>query len=176
MIFDNNDIHVLDPNIDLEDLREYAEERNFPFYMEEPASHWNAYAHKYGSENGLTFSERLSFAYMCSSIFGGLGYSCSTEAYFKEEKITHDSIDALNQLREDETLSEEQIMRDLFDWIFTLYNTRIDEYTFKTEKIGFRISLPMMEHFEEVDGETRVEKFQNLLLHWRFRKYLDDED
>ena len=170
MFFENNDVSIVDPNITLEELREYAEKRNFPFHDDEVASHWNAYAHKYGAENGLSFSERLSFAYICSSIIGGRPYSCSTEAYYKEERIAFTCIDALNQLRDDETLSEEDVLRALFEFIFLLYLKRIEEFTFKTEKMNFKVSLSMMEHYEEVEGDTRAEKFRNLVQFYRFNK------
>ena len=162
MFFEDNKIKNIDGTVDYEELEKFAKERGMPYYNEDVASQWNVYAQKYGQEHGLTQSEQLSFGYMISSIFGGMGYSCSTEFYFKEEEIFNVSIDALNELRNTD-LQEDEIMKELFDYIFILYHEKIEEYSFKTEKLNLKISLSMMERLEKVPGDTKSEKFRNLM-------------
>ena len=162
MFFEDNKLENINKNIDYEELKKFAVERGMPYYEEDIASQWNAYAQKYGYDHGLTQSEQLSFGYMCSSIFGVMGYSCSTEMYYKEEEIFDQSLEALNRLRES-GLSEAEVMKELFDYLFLLYHERIEDYSFKTEKLNLKVSLSMMERMEKVPGETKSEKFRNLM-------------
>lgn len=162
MFFEDKKLENINKNIDYEELKKFAVERGMPYYEEDIASQWNAYAQKYGDEHGLTQSEQLSFSYMISSIFGGMGYSCSTEYYYKEEDIFHTSIDALNELRNTD-LQESEIMKELFDYIFLIYHEKIEDYSLKTEKLNIKVSLSMMERLEKVPGDTKSEKFRNLM-------------
>ena len=169
MFFEDNKIENIDGTVDYEELEKFAKERGMPYYNEDKASQWNAYAQKYGYDHGLTHSEQLSFGYMISSIFGGMGYSCSTEMYYKEEEIFSESIEALNRLMESD-LNESEVMKELFDYIFTLYHEKIEDYCFKTEKLNLKISLSMMERMEKVPGETKSEKFRYLMYSYLHQK------
>ena len=169
MFFEDSKLENLDPHIDYVELENFAVERGMPYYAEDVASHWNAYAQRYGAEHGLTYSEQLSFGYMCSSIFGGMGYSCSTEVYYKEEEIFYVCIDALNRLKEG-IEEESEIMRELFDYIFLLYHEKIEDYSFKTEKLNLKVSLSMMERYEKIPGETKSEKFRCLMQEYFHRE------
>ena len=165
MFFGDKKLENINKNIDYEELEKFAKERGMPYYTEDVASQWNAYAQKYGDDHGLTQSEQLSFGYMCSSIFGGMGYSCSTEMYYKEEEIFDEALEALNKLRES-GLSEAEVMKELFDYIFIIYHEKIEDYAFKTEKLNLKVSLSMMERMEKVPGETKSEKFRNLMYNY----------
>lgn len=162
MFFEGNKIENINGTVDYEELEKFAKERGMPYYTEDVASQWNAYAQKYGDDHGLTQSEQLSFGYMISSIFGGIGYSCSTEMYYKEEEIFDEALEALNRLRES-GLSEAEVMKELFDYLFLIYHEKIEDYAFKTEKLNLKVSLSMMERMEKVPGETKSEKFRNLM-------------
>lgn len=166
MFFENNRIENIDENVDYDELKKFAIDRGMPYYEEDVASQWNAYAQHYGSKHGLTYSEQLSFGYMCSSLFGGMGYSCSTEMYYKEEEIFDDAINSLSKLQ-GSGISEEEVMKKLFSHIFKIYSEKIEEYSFKTEKLNMKISLSMMEHLDHVPGKTKSEKFRTLM-----REYL----
>ncbi|AMK16283.1 hypothetical protein [Methanobrevibacter olleyae] len=168
MFFKNKELENIDSSINYEELEEYAKERGIPYYNEDVSSLWNVYAQKYGYEHGLTHSEQLSFGYMCSSIFGGMGYSCSTEVYYKEEEIFDKCMDALSELNHS-GLSEKEVMKELFDYIFILYHDKIEDYTFKTEKLNIKTSLSMMEHLENVPGENKSEKFREVMKAYRER-------
>ena len=91
-----------------------------------------------------------------------MGYSCSTEMYYKEEEIFDEALEALNRLRES-GLSEAEVMKELFDYLFLLYHEKIEDYSFKTEKLNLKVSLSMMERMEKVPGENRSDKFRNLM-------------
>lgn len=169
MFFEDNKIENIDGTVDYEELEKFAKERGMPYYNEDKASQWNAYAQKYGYDHGLTHSEQLSFGYMISSIFGGMGYSCSTEMYYKEEEIFSESIEALNRLMESD-LNESEVMKELFDYLFILYHEKIEDYSFKTEKLNLKISLSMMERMEKVPGETKSEKFRYLMYSYLHQK------
>ena len=166
MFFENNRIENINENVDYDKLKKFEIDRGMPYYEEDVASQWNAYAQQYGSKHGLTYSEQLSFGYMCSSLFGGMGYSCSTEMYYKEEEIFDDAIDSLNRLRES-GIPEDEVIKKLFEHIFKIYSEKIEEYSFKTEKLNLKISLSMLEHLDDVPGDSKSEKFRTLM-----REYL----
>jgi len=165
MFFDDNRIEILDPSVDYDELEKFAKGRGVPYYENDVASKWCAYAQKYGLENGLTYSEQLSFSYIISSIFGGMGFSCSTEAYYREEEIELISINKLNELR-DSNLDESDVMKSLFNYIFSLYED-IEKYTYKTERISFKISLSMAERFEKIEGGSKSDKFRMLVQNYK---------
>lgn len=162
MFFENKNIECVDPNVDYEKLELYAEAKTIPYYKEDISSVWNVYAQYYGDKHGLEHSSRLSFGYMISSIFGGMGVSCSTEYFFKEEEIFDECISALNELRET-SLQEQEIMKELFNFIFILYNEKIESYCYKTEKLNIKVSLPMMEKFNKLHGNNKSDKFRYLM-------------
>lgn len=166
MFFENNSIENIDENVDYDELKKFAIDSGMPYYEGDVASQWNAYAQQYGSKHGLTYSEQLSFGYMCSSLFGGMGYSCSTEMYYKEEEIFDDAIDSLNRLRES-GIPEDEVIKKLFRHIFKIYSEKIEEYSFKTEKLNLKISLSMLEHLDDVPGDSKSEKFRTVM-----REYL----
>lgn len=166
MFFENKNIQTIDKNVDIDELEHYASERALPFHKTDNSTIWNTYAMKYAEEKDMVMSSRCSFSYMISSIFGGMGISCSTEFYFKEEEILDECITALNRLRES-SLTEEEIMKELFDFIFILYKDKIEDYTFKTQQVSFKISLPMSEEFVLIEGASKSEKFRNLLKFYR---------
>ena len=162
----NNRIEIIDSSVNYDELESFAVKRGIPYFNEDISSKWNAYAQLYASQHNLSFSEQLSFGYIVSDVFGGMGQSCSTGSYFKEEEILDQVVKEFNRLGETNQ-SDEVIMKELFEFIFQLYSKDIEKYTFKTEKLNFKLSLPMMEHFLEVDGETRTDKFRLLITHYR---------
>lgn len=166
MLFEDNDISIIDASVDYSALKQFASKRGLPYYDEDISSKWNAYAQWFGSMNGLTWSEQLSFGYIVSSLFGGVGQSCSTEMYYREEQITHKIVEEFNRLK-DLNQSDEEIMKELFNFTFRLYSEDIEDYTFKTEKMNMKLSLSMMEHFLEIDGETKTDKFRNLVKNYK---------
>ena len=162
VFFENKDLENIDENVNYDELEQYAKERALPYYRDDTATIWNIYAQKYAEERGMTHSCRLSFGYIVSSIFGGMGVSCSTAYYFKEEEILDECISTLNELRESE-LSEKEVMKELFNFIFIRYDEKIESYCYKTEKLNLKISLPMMERFNQIEGGSNAEKFRNLM-------------
>ena len=84
----------------------------------------------------------------------------------KEEEIFDDAIDSLNRLRES-GIPEDEVIKKLFEHIFKIYSEKIEEYSFKTEKLNLKISLSMLEHLDDVPGDSKSEKFRTLM-----REYL----
>ena len=72
----------------------------------------------------------------------------------------------MNRLRES-GIPEDEVIKKLFEHIFKIYSEKIEEYSFKTEKLNMKISLSMMEHLDHVPGKTKSEKFRTLM-----REYL----
>lgn len=162
MLFDDNSIEILDASVDYSALKRFADKRGVPYFDDDISSKWNVYAQFYGSQHNLSWSEQLSFGYIVSSLFGGMGQSCSTDVYYKEEQITDIVVQEFNRLK-DLNHPDEEIMKELFNFTYQLYSEDVEKYTFKTEKLNMKISLSMMEHFLEIDGENKTEKFRNLI-------------
>lgn len=163
MFFKNKTIKDFDQNQNLEELRGYAIKNNIPYYQDDIGSQWNSYAHKIGLTNGLTQVETLSFCYMITTFFGNnLGFSCSTEYYFKEHEIELHFVDKYNEIAIMD-ISEKEKMKRFFEYILKFYKENLEEYSYKTEIMTLKVSIGMKERFNQIDGRTKAEKFRNLM-------------
>lgn len=153
---------IIDENYDLDELVKFSKEYGNPIYTEDKASIWNAYALKIGLEKGLLPVEANSFGYMCSTFFGGMGYSCGTEMYFREEDIEYVILDKLALIKETNTLEIDQVQK-LWDFILDLYLNHIEDYTLKTENLHIKLSVSMYQRFMQLDGETKTDKLRKIL-------------
>ena len=91
----------------------------------------------------------------------GMGVSAGTEAYFNEEAIEGKVIDLYNQLPE--TADEISRKRMLFRQVFDLYKNDIEKYELKNRRIEVRVSEREYQKFLDLPGETKSDKFRNLL-------------
>lgn len=150
-------------DVKLETLQEFAEITGIPFYEQDNSCLWNVFANWYAQTQELPESCGFSMGYICSSIFGEMGYSCGTEVYFKEEKILDDVLSCLNELQAQENKTVDELVQELFEFIFSIYSEKIKDYTYKTQQVGFRISLPQAQKFNLVEGRSDSERFRLIL-------------
>ena len=146
-----------------EELQQFLNEVGIGFQIIDNPTRWAAYAQYYARENGFGMIKSTSFAYMCSLFFGGMGISAGTEMYFKEEQIEYAIIDALNNIKSINDLSEEKKVKMTFDFIFNLYSVDISQYEYATERLSFKLTPSEMEKFQSLEGKTNKEKFKFLL-------------
>ena len=91
----------------------------------------------------------------------GMGVSAGTDVYFNEEAIENKVIDLYNQLPE--TADEMSRKKILFMQVFDLYKNDIEKYELKNRRIEVRVSEREYQKFLDLPGETKSDKFRNLL-------------
>lgn len=123
---------------------------------------WAGFSNMYGQMHGLTYIEAGSFSYIVSMFMTGMGVSCGTDMYFREEDIEWDILRIIDTLKKNEC-DEEELAKDLFFEIFKLYKFNIEKYSFKTQSLIFRLSQSDYDKFMGVDGESKVDKLRRLL-------------
>lgn len=161
-MIENASVDLIDPDMTSEQLESYCKEKGIPFNEGDDSLIWNAFANYYGESHGLVEIERLSFGHICSLFFAGMGVSCGTDAYFKEEIIEYAVVDMYNELQED--LEGEDLVRGLFNKIFTLYKEKASsEYAFFTEKKNVKISLGQLQRLQRLEGNSLSEKIRKLI-------------
>lgn len=126
---------------------------------------WAGFANMYGQMHGLTVVEASSFSYIISMAMTGMGVSCGTDMYFREEDIEYYVLRVYDELTV-ECKDEEELAKKLFYEILDLYRWDIEKYTLKTNSLNFRLSQSDYDKFMDVEGKTKVDKLRNLL-----RKY-----
>lgn len=168
-ILDDFEFDIIDDTLTVEELKDWCRENGVDIQFHTPAERWCAFTQYYCREAGLDIFSSASMGYIVSSLFAGLGVSCSTEIYFREEEISFDSIDYLNTLREKYD-DEETIAKQLFSYIFDLYQYNIHKYEYKDNKMCFRLGVSTMARFNDVVGDTKTEKFYNLIQHYHATK------
>lgn len=156
---------IIDKELDYEKLQEWLYQNNiFGLNVEDNlSSKWAGFCQYYGRNHGLGDIESGSFAYVMSLVMGSLGVSCGTDIYFDEERIDTDVINKLNKLNKQENLNERQKVVLLFDHVFELYKERIGDFEFKTKNLCFRVTKRQYDKFHKAEGQTKTEKFENLL-------------
>ena len=153
---------IIDDSLTVEYLQDWCHENDINLHLCDNASTWCAFAQYYARTHDLDVLASTSFAYIISSLFAGMGVSASTEIYFRENEISFDAIEHLNQLRKDFD-DEEYIARMLFFHIFNIYHDNIWKYEFKDQKICLRVGESTMAKIESAEGKTISEKIMNLL-------------
>ena len=131
---------------------------------------WAGFSNMYGQTNGLSYIEAGSFSYMVSMFLTGMGVSCGTEMYFREEDIEYRILKIFDVLKNEES-DEEELAKKLFFAIFDLYKNEIEKYSFKTNHLTFRLSQSDYDKFMLVEGESKVDKLRVLM-----RKYFESKD
>lgn len=148
-------------DVSVEELREFLTENHIYLNLDGAAERWAAFSNYYGRKHGLNPFESASFSSIISTFMEGMGVSAGTEAYFNEEAIENKVIDLYNQLPKD--ADEISRKRMLFSQVFDLYKNDIAKYELKNRRIEVRVSEREYQKFLDLPGETKSDKFRNLL-------------
>lgn len=125
------------------------------------STYWAGFANMYGQLHGLSHIEAGSFSYMVSMFMTGMGVSCGTDLYFREDDIENRILKICDEINE--IYDEDKKALKLFYRIFDLYRYEIEKYSFKTNSLNFRLSQSDFDKFMNVDGQTKSDKLRNLL-------------
>lgn len=93
----------------------------------------------------------------------GMGVSAGTDAYFNEEAIENKAIEYYNGVQALQEYSEVAKKKLLFKLIFSIYSENIEKYELKNRRIEVRVTEREYQKFLELPGETKSDKFRNLL-------------
>ena len=128
---------------------------------------WFIYCLMYCFDNGMDIYRANSFGHIVTLFVTGLGHSCGTDCFFKEEQIEYFGIDLINNI--DSNKSDIERINFFFLEMFDLYDTLIEEYSIKNQRLQIRCSISMLEEFNNIDGATSSEKLSKLLI--LYKKY-----
>ncbi len=154
--------NIIDDSISVDYLQKWCKENGIDINIGDNSSAWCAFTQYYCISHKLDMISAASMGYIVSSLFAGNGMSASTEIYIREEEITFNVVEKLNELHT-EYDDEDIVAVNLFDYIFDLYQNNISDYEYKDEKLIFRVGTASLLRFMEIEGESKSDKFRNLL-------------
>lgn len=161
MFWEKEDEYKIIEDVSVEELEKFLTENHIYLNLDGAAERWAAFSNYYGRKHGLNPFESASFSSIISTFMEGMGVSAGTEAYFNEEAIENKVIDLYNQLPEDvDEISRKKL---LFRQVFDLYKNDIEKYELKNRRIEVRVSEREYQKFLDLPGETKSDKFRNLL-------------
>lgn len=161
MFWKKEDEYKIIEEVSVSELEKFLTENHIYLNLNGCAERWAAFSNYYGRKHGLNPFESASFSSIISTFMAGMGVSAGTEAYFNEEAIENKVIDLYNQLPE--TADEISRKRMLFRQVFDLYKNDIEKYELKNRRIEVRVSEREYQKFLDLPGETKSDKFRNLL-------------
>lgn len=161
MFWEKEDEYKIIEDVSVSELEKFLTENHIYLNIDGAAERWAAFSNYYGRKHGLNELEAASFSSLISTFMGGMGVSAGTDAYFNEEAIENKVIDLYNQLPE--TADEISRKRMLFRQVFDLYKNDIEKYELKNRRIEVRVSEREYQKFLDLPGETKSDKFRNLL-------------
>ena len=158
---------IIDNEVTEAEKQQALHENNIDLQMTDAPSRWAGFSHYYGIKNGFNTVKSGSFAHMASLFLTGLGCSCGTELYYKEEEIEFTLHQAVANMMQLQDLTEEQKAKMVFEFIFNFYqvDAEIYEKTFTT--FTMKLTYSEYEKFEQVEGETKADKFRRLLSNYQ---------
>lgn len=160
MFFEKYNLQLIDKSD--EELTRFLKKMDIQLPITDRSSRYCAWAiHEGITKLHLTQVESCSFGYMVSTFYGGMGVSCGTDAFFREEEIEYKLLDKLNDLSDIKDIKEKAEL--FYQEICDLYAHHIDKYTYKTETLSFRVSLGTKQRFENVEGESFNDKLVYLI-------------
>lgn len=163
--------NIINPMANIITIQRWCDNHNIHLNVgADISTFWAGFANWYGQTNGLSFVEAGSFSYMVSIFMTGMGVSCGTEMYFREDNIEYRLIDTFEKMKE-EFDDEEELAIKFFFVIFDLYDSEIEKYSFKTNHLTFRLSQTDYDNFMGVDGKTKVDKLRTLLKKYYGKLY-----
>lgn len=161
MFWEKEDEYKIIEDVSVSELEKFLTENHIYLDLNGVAERWAAFSNYYGRKHGLNELESASFSSIISTFMAGMGVSAGTDAYFNEEAIENKVIDLYNQLPEDANeISRKKI---LFSQVFDLYKNDIEKYELKNRRIEVRVSEREYQKFLDLPGETKSDKFRNLL-------------
>ena len=161
MFWEKEDEYKIIEDVSVEELEKFLTENHIYLNLDGAAERWAAFSNYYGRKHGLNPFESASFSSIISTFMEGMGVSAGTEAYFNKEAIENKVIDLYNQLPKD--ADEISRKRMLFSQVFDLYKNDIAKYELKNRRIEVRVSEREYQKFLDLPGETKSDKFRNLL-------------
>lgn len=161
MFWEKEDEYKIIEDVSVSELEKFLTENHIYLDLMGAAERWAAFSNYYGKKRGLNPFESASFSSIISTFMAGMGVSAGTDAYFNEEAIENKVIDLYNQLPE--TADEISRKRMLFSQVFDLYKNDIEKYELKNRRIEVRVSEREYQKFLDLPGETKSDKFRNLL-------------
>lgn len=160
MFWEKEEEYKIIEDVSVSELEKFLTENHIYLDLNGVAERWAAFSNYYGRKHGLNELESASFSSIISTFMTGMGVSAGTEAYFNEEAIENKVIDLYNQLPETDEISRKKI---LFMQVFDLYKNDIEKYELKNRRIEVRVSEREYQKFLDLPGETKSDKFRNLL-------------
>ena len=161
MFWEKEEEYKIIEDVSVSELEKFITENHIYLNLDGAAERWAAFSNYYGRKHGLNPFESASFSSIISTFMEGMGVSAGTEAYFNEEAIENKVIDLYNQLPKD--ADEISRKRMLFSQVFDLYKNDIAKYELKNRRIEVRVSEREYQKFFDLPGETKSDKFRNLL-------------
>ena len=160
MFWEKEDEYKIIEDVSVSELEKFLTENHIYLNLNGCAERWAAFSNYYGRKHGLNPFESASFSSIISTFMGGMGVSAGTDVYFNEEAIENKVIDLYNQLPETDEISRKRM---LFRQVFDLYKNDIEKYELKNRRIEVRVSEREYQKFLDLPGETKSDKFRNLL-------------
>ena len=160
MFWEKEDEYKIIEDVSVSELEKFLTENHIYLDLMRAAERWAAFSNYYGRKHGLNPFESASFSSIISTFMGGMGVSAGTDVYFNEEAIENKVIDLYNQLPETDEISRKRM---LFRQVFDLYKNDIEKYELKNRRIEVRVSEREYQKFLDLPGETKSDKFRNLL-------------
>lgn len=154
-------IDLIDSDIEDEFLTDMASIFHLPTDMNNLTNKWYVFGMNYGLENGLDTITANSFAFILTKIYTDMSINAGTDDYFDENRIMNFIYDMYHEY--DTGKPEEENAKLLFFDVFDIYDSRIEKYSKKTERLQMRVSYNMLQKFMSVDGDHKVDKLQTLL-------------
>lgn len=160
MFWKKEDEYAIIEQVSVRELEKFLTENHIYLNLDGCAERWAAFSNYYGRKHGLNILESASFSSIISTFMAGMGVSASTDAYFNEEAIENKVINLYNQLPEIDDISRKKM---LFSQVFDLYKNDIGKYELKNRRIEVRVTERQYQKFLDLPGETKSDKFRNLL-------------
>ena len=126
------------------------------------STYWAGFARMWGELNGLSDIEASSFSYMISLVMTGMGVSCGSDMYFREENIEQKILSIYDEVKE-QTDNDEALGIAMFKNIYELYLYDSEKYSFKTNALNFRLSQTEYDKFMNIPGMRKSDKLRFLL-------------
>ena len=160
MFWEKEEEYKIIEDVSVSELEKFITENHIYLTLNGCAERWAAFSNYYGRKHGLNELESASFSSIISTFMTGMGVSAGTDVYFNEEAIENKVIDLYNQLPETDEISRKRM---LFRQVFDLYKNDIEKYELKNRRIEVRVSEREYQKFLDLPGETKSDKFRNLL-------------
>lgn len=150
----------------ISELQSFLKSIDIGFEIVDNPTLWCAYGIHYAFKEGLDTITSSSFGSMASLFLADMCVTAGTDAYFYEEKIEYAVIDYLNANNFEDEIAQ---AKGVFNFIFNIYSNpeEIRQYQKKVVRLDFRIGWIDNLQFNQVGGDTKTEKFINLLRNYK---------